>query len=116
MSVASVLDELLDPLSGSLSAESGRRVMDRDVGTSVQFRISVLAELANGGKLTDDQRAEYEVLMGAVDSIDPRVESEGAERAFVQALVNRRRSAPSGFRLRVLLLALVPRYGLLPLR
>ncbi len=69
MSGAALLDELLDPLSRCLDAESARRVSDLRVSALVQERIDVLAELANEGKLNVEERAEYEALINAADFI-----------------------------------------------
>jgi len=69
MSAATVLDELLDPLSRCLDAESARRVVDLRVTAPVQERIDALADLANEGSLTSEERAEYEALINAADFI-----------------------------------------------
>jgi len=69
MSVASVLDGLLDPLTRCLDAESARRLVEWRIAPTVQERIDILAERANDGLLTDDERAEYEVLINAADFI-----------------------------------------------
>jgi hypothetical protein len=69
MSAATVLDELLEPLSRCLDAESARRVVELRVSGSVQERIAELAELANEGALTGEDRAEYEALINAADFI-----------------------------------------------
>ena len=69
MSVTSVLDGLLEPLSRCLDADSARRVVELRVAPPIQERIDTLAELANEGQLTDDERAEYEALINAADFI-----------------------------------------------
>ncbi len=69
MSAASGLDGLLEPLSRCLDAESARRVVDLQIATPVQERINTLAEHANEGTLSDDERAEYEALINAADFI-----------------------------------------------
>ena len=69
MSVTTVLDGLLDPLSRCLDAESARRVVALRITPPVQQRINALAERANDGLLTDDERAEYEALINAADFI-----------------------------------------------
>jgi hypothetical protein len=68
-SAIGVLDGLLDPLSRCLDAESARRVAEFRVAPQVQKRIDVLAERANEGLLTDNERAEYEALINAADFI-----------------------------------------------
>jgi hypothetical protein len=69
MSAATVLDGLLEPLSRCLDAESARRVVELRVAVPVQERIDTLAERANQGSLTDDERVEYEALVNATDFI-----------------------------------------------
>ena len=55
-----MLDELLDPLARCLDTESARRLAEFRVGPAVQRRVDALAERANEGLLTDDERGEYE--------------------------------------------------------
>jgi hypothetical protein len=50
MGAATGLDDLLDPLSRSLDAESAQRLVDFSVDLPVQERINTLAERANDGK------------------------------------------------------------------
>ncbi|MFN0165909.1 MAG: hypothetical protein ACKV22_05705 [Bryobacteraceae bacterium] len=69
MTDATVLDELLDPLSRCLDTESARRVVELRVPLIFQERIDILAEGANEGLLTDDERTEYEALINAADFI-----------------------------------------------
>ncbi len=69
MSAATILDQFLDPLSRCLDIESARRVLALDVPDSVQERVDTLAERANEGLLTDEERAEYEALINAEDFV-----------------------------------------------
>jgi hypothetical protein len=69
MSVATLLDEFLDPLSRCLDAESARRVVALGVSASVQARVDLLADRANEGLLTADELAEYEALINAEDIV-----------------------------------------------
>lgn len=69
MSVAASLDQFLDPLSSCLDAESARRVIALNVPPAVQERVDTLAERANEGLLSDDERAEYEALINAEDFV-----------------------------------------------
>jgi hypothetical protein len=64
-----MLDSFLDPLSLCLDAESARRVVELRIAEPVQERVDTLAELANRGLLSDDERAEYEALINAADFI-----------------------------------------------
>jgi hypothetical protein len=69
MSAATGLDGLLDPLSRCFDAESARRVADFQVAPPVQERIDALAERANEGTLSANERSEYESLVNAADFI-----------------------------------------------
>ena len=82
MSAATVLDQFLDPLSRCLDAESARRVVALGVSPSVQERVDNLAEQANEGLLSDDERAEYEALINAEDFVAILKEVEGEPPAF----------------------------------
>jgi hypothetical protein len=66
---ASPLESLLDTFSRCLDAESARRVTEFRVDPGIQARIGVLAERANDGALSEDERAEYESLVNATDLI-----------------------------------------------
>ncbi|HEY6292107.1 MAG TPA: hypothetical protein VI455_11195 [Terriglobia bacterium] len=66
---AAVLDGLLDPLSRCLDTESARRLAEFRADPEVLARIDTLAERANDGTLSDDERGEYEVLINAADLI-----------------------------------------------
>jgi hypothetical protein len=69
MSVATVLDQFLDPLSRCLDAESARRVVALGVAAPVQEKIDELAAKANEGLLSDNEREEYEALINAADFV-----------------------------------------------
>jgi hypothetical protein len=64
-----VLDSLLDPLSRCLDTGSARRVAEFRVAANVQERVDTLAERANEGLLSADERAEYEAFVNASDFI-----------------------------------------------
>ena len=65
----SVLDRMLDPLSRCLDAESAKRVAELSIDPVVQARVDVLAERANEGLLTPEERAEYEAYINVDDFI-----------------------------------------------
>ena len=60
---------VLDPLSRCLDAESARRVLALGVSASAQQRVDTLADRANDGLLSDDEREEYEALINAEDFV-----------------------------------------------
>ena len=69
MGAITALDGLLDPLSRCLDTESAQRILALRVAAPVQERIDTLAEGANEGVLTEEERAEYEALINAADFI-----------------------------------------------
>ena len=66
----SVLDRMLDPLIRCLDAESVKRVSELSVDPVVQARVDVLAERANEGLLTPEERAEYLAYINADEFIE----------------------------------------------
>jgi hypothetical protein len=69
MSVSTVLDELLEPLSQCLDVESARRLVALQIPEPVQERMESLAERANEGLLSDEERGGYEALINAADFV-----------------------------------------------
>jgi hypothetical protein len=69
MSATALLDELLDPFTQCLDAESAQRVIEFSIGPSVQQRVAALAERANEGALTADEQRDYEALINGADFI-----------------------------------------------
>ena len=60
---------MLDPLTRCLDRESARRVAELGVDPVVQARVDLLAERANEGLLTPEERAEYEAYINVDDII-----------------------------------------------
>ena len=69
MSATALVDKLLDPFAQCLDAESAKRVIEFGIAPAVQQRVNALAERANDGALTDDERTDYEALITAADFI-----------------------------------------------
>jgi hypothetical protein len=63
------LDDLLEPLSLCLDAESARRLIAFRIDRPIQARIDMLGEKANEGSLGAPERSEYEALINAADFI-----------------------------------------------
>lgn len=63
------LDDLLEPLSLCLDADSARRLIDFHIDRPVQARIEILGQRANEGTLNAAERSEYEALINAADFI-----------------------------------------------
>ena len=60
MTTAAALNEMLEPLSRSLSVEAARSLAAVEITPTIQDRIEELADRSNEGLLTPDERSEYE--------------------------------------------------------
>jgi hypothetical protein len=70
MSTASIhLDRLLEPLVDCLSPEVAAKVADLQTDPAIQDRIDNLADRANEGRLTAEEREEYAGYLHAIDVI-----------------------------------------------
>lgn len=70
MSIAAIhLDRLLEPLAGCLSPDVAAKVAEMRADDAMQDRIDYLAERANEGLLSDDERDEYAGYLHAIDVI-----------------------------------------------
>ena len=69
MSASQYIDRFLDPLAECLDEASVLRLVDLKVDSSAEERIRVLAEAANEGTLTADERDEYESLINVADFV-----------------------------------------------
>jgi hypothetical protein len=70
MSTAAIhLDRFLEPLAGCLSPDVAAKVADLRADEGMQNRIDYLAEQANEGLLTEEEREEYSGYLHAVDVI-----------------------------------------------
>ena len=67
MSGTTLLNELLDPFAQCLDWASLQRLNELQVSPSAQKRIACLAEKANEGLLSDEERWEYEAAINASD-------------------------------------------------
>jgi hypothetical protein len=63
------LDRLLEPLAGCLSPDVAAKVADLRADEEMQTRIDYLADRANEGLMTDDEREEYAGYLHAIDVI-----------------------------------------------
>ena len=66
---APVLDQMLDPIGRLFTPEIARNLVNLRFDAKVQARIDRLARKCNAGKLTDDERSEYETYVDAIDFI-----------------------------------------------
>jgi hypothetical protein len=60
---------LLAPFADCFSPEGAAKIADLKAEPEVQARIDYLAERANEGLLTDDERDEYDGYLSAIDVI-----------------------------------------------
>jgi hypothetical protein len=60
-----VLEEMLAPLNDCFGLETARAVAALRVSEKAQARVNSLAEKCNEGKMTSDERAEYEAYVQA---------------------------------------------------
>jgi hypothetical protein len=67
--VGNILEQLFGPLAESLSPEAAEQVLQFRIDPAVRFRIADLAEKANEGLLTDDERAEYLSFIETMDLV-----------------------------------------------
>lgn len=70
MSTAAIhLDRFLEPLAGCLSLDVAAKVADLRADEAMQTRIDYLADRANEGLLTDEEREEYSGYLHAIDVV-----------------------------------------------
>ena len=60
MSTAEILQQILDPFAECLTADAARKIVALRADPEMQAHIDGLAEKANEGTLTDEERADYE--------------------------------------------------------
>ena len=64
-----VIDELFDPVSRCLTPDVARNLVELRATPSVQQKLDDLAEKSTEGTLTDEERAEYEACVRAINFI-----------------------------------------------
>jgi len=57
---SSVIDRLIDPVGQCLTPEVAQRIASLQADDKLQARVDELADKANAGTLTDDERSQYE--------------------------------------------------------
>jgi hypothetical protein len=62
-----VLDRLLDPVGRLLTQEVARKLAGHRLDAKVQAQVDKLARKCNEGRLTDEERREYETYVHAID-------------------------------------------------
>ncbi len=64
---ANFMDRVLEPLASSLNREAARSILDVRIDPEVQARVAALAERANEGELSPEERDEYLSYVEAAD-------------------------------------------------
>ena len=64
-----ILDRLLEPVTNCFSREIALRLVNLRADAEIQARIDKLAELANEGELSEEERAEYAAYVDAINFI-----------------------------------------------
>jgi hypothetical protein len=62
---SAVLEEMLEPVSRCFGLETARALVGLRIGKRTQTRVEKLAEKCNEGRLTPNERAEYEAYVQA---------------------------------------------------
>ena len=62
---STVLDSVLEPVAMCLTPESARRIANQRADAATQAKFDELADKANEGSLSDEERAEYDRLLAA---------------------------------------------------
>lgn len=66
---ADILSQLLEPVGQMMSVEFAQKLAAMRASPEVQARIDELADRCTEGELTDQERAEYEAYVDAIDVI-----------------------------------------------
>jgi hypothetical protein len=64
---AQYLDRVLDPIAACLNLEAARQIVELRIDAEIQERVELLAERANAGELTPEEREEYLSYVEAAD-------------------------------------------------
>ncbi|HKM55893.1 MAG TPA: hypothetical protein VJY33_20980 [Isosphaeraceae bacterium] len=67
MLAARFLDRVLDPLAACLNREAAQSIIDLRIDPDIQARVDTLAERANEGTISAEERAEYLSYVEATD-------------------------------------------------
>ncbi len=64
-----ILSQLLEPVGQMMPVEFAQKLATMRASSKVQARIDELADRCTEGELTDQERAEYEAYVAAIDVI-----------------------------------------------
>lgn len=65
--VNQALDDVLSPVSDCLTPEVARRIAALRAGSTLQDRLDVLADKSTSGSLSEDESAEYQTYVTAIN-------------------------------------------------
>ncbi len=63
------MDKMLEQLSDCLNAEAAQRIVGLRIDPEIHARVEVLADKANEGLLSEDERDEYKTYIEMADLI-----------------------------------------------
>ena len=66
---ADIIHRMLDPVAEAFNADAARRLSDLRIDPELQQHMERLADLANEGQLTPEQRSEYELILNIGDIV-----------------------------------------------
>jgi hypothetical protein len=69
MSIGEILNGILDPITECLTAQAARKILDFHPDAATQNRVDALAAMADAGRLSDAERAEYHDYVEAFDLV-----------------------------------------------
>jgi hypothetical protein len=67
--VTSILDRFLEPVTQILPPDTARQIIDLHIDPQLQTRLDILAEKANQGLLSAEEREEYAEYVEGLDLI-----------------------------------------------
>ncbi len=69
MATATLLDKIFEPFGEVITPETAARFVEMKADEEVQYRLDELAEKCTEGRLTDEERQEYDACIRAIDFI-----------------------------------------------
>ena len=63
LSATDMIDRMLNPVSQAMTGDAARRLLDLRADPELQAQLAELADLANDGRLTPEQRSDYQLVL-----------------------------------------------------
>ena len=87
LTTTDIIDRMLDPVAEAFNVDAARRLADLRFDPELQQHTGQLAELANEGQLTPEQRAEYELILNVGDVVSVlRAKARAAQTTAASAV------------------------------